>query len=234
MSMRPATPVWQRLAAAAMLTLAWAGTVPAQGQRTALNGVWILAASARYENLELTPAGEAARAKYDYLTNDPGMKCIPASITRVMHTPSPPIAVRQHVDRVEIDYEFMDVHRRVPIKEGLAVRDAPYAVPAHPHLGRSVARYEGETLVIETADIGAGVHDTLGMPGLPQSSEMRTVERLVASGNRMEIAVTHYDPVFYTKPYVATFSYLRLPDGKILPWDCTPEEANYERFFPKK
>jgi hypothetical protein len=34
--------------------------------------------------------------------------------------------------------------------------------------------------------------------------------------------------------WVATFSYLRLPEGKILPWDCTPEEANYERFISKQ
>ena len=161
------------------------------------------------------------------------MKCIPASITRVMHTPSPPIEIRQHADHAEINYEFMDVHRRVPIKPGVAAKDAPPAVAKHPHLGRSVARYEGETLVIETVGAAAGVHDTLGMPGLPQSDQMRTVERFVANGNTMKIAVTHVDPVFYTKPYVATFSYLRLPGGKILPWDCTPEEANYERFIPK-
>jgi hypothetical protein len=225
---------WICVSAIGLLVLASALLSAAQGKRADLDGVWILADSATFENLELTPAGEATRAKYDYLTNDPGMKCIPASITRVMHTPSPPIEIRQHADHVEINYEFMDVHRRVPINRGVAAKDAPYAVAAHPHLGRSVTRYEGETLVVETVDVGAGVHDTLGMPGLPQSNQMRTVERFVANGNRMAIVVTHYDPVFYVKPYVATFSYLRLPEGKILPWDCTPEEANYERFIPKQ
>lgn len=211
-----------------------AALAAAQGKRADLNGVWILADSAKFENVELTPAGEASRAKYDSLTNDPGMRCIPASITRVMHTPSPPIEIRQHAGNVEINYEFMDVHRRVLIKPDAAPKELPHSVAKHPHLGRSVARYEGETLVIETVDVGAGVHDTLGMPGLPQSNQMRTVERLTANGNRMTIAVTHYDAVFYVKPYVATFSYLRLPGGKILPWDCTPEEANYDRFILKQ
>jgi hypothetical protein len=222
-----------RRCAVAVLALASCAPAHAQGSRADLDGVWILAASATFRDLELTPAGEAARARYDYLTNDPGMKCIPASITRVMHTPSPPTEIRQRSDHVEINYEFMDIHRRVPLKPGLSAKDAPYAVATFPHLGRSVARYEGETLVIETVDIGAGVHDTLGMPGLPQSNQMRTVERFAASGNRMEITVTHDDPVFYTKPYVATFSFLKLPGGRILPWDCTPEEANYERFIPR-
>jgi hypothetical protein len=225
---------WTCASAIGLLVLASALPSAAQGKRADLDGVWILADSATFENLELTPTGEAARAKYDYLTNDPGMKCIPASITRVMHTPSPPIEIRQRAERVEVNYEFMDVHRRVPINPGVAAKDVPLAVATHPHLGRSVARYEGDTLFIETVDVGAGVHDTLGMPGLPQSNQMRTVERFVANGNRMAIVVTHYDPVFYVKPYVATFSYLRLPEGKILPWDCTPEEANYERFIPKQ
>ena len=222
-----------RLSAVAALVLALAAPSLTQERRADMDGVWILADSPTFENLELTPAGEAARARYDYLTNDPGMKCIPASITRVMHTPSPPIEIRQHPDHIEMNYEFMDVHRRVPLESGLAAKDAPHAVAKHPHLGRSVARYDGEALIVETVDVGAGVHDTLGMPGLPQSEQMRTVERIVASGNRMEITVTHYDPVFYTRPYLVTFSYLKLPGGRILPWDCTPEEANYDRFVPK-
>ena len=86
-----------------------------------------------------------------------------------------------------------------------------------------MARYEEEMLVIETVDVGAGVHDTLGMPGLPQSNQMRTVERFVANGNRMAIVVTHYDPVFYVKPYVATFPYLRLPEGGLLHGTVRPK-----------
>ena len=39
------------------------------------------------------------------------------------------VEVRQHAGEVEINYEFMDVHRRVPIKNGLAAKDAPYTVP---------------------------------------------------------------------------------------------------------
>jgi hypothetical protein len=224
---------WTPACAVAPLALALAAQSAAQGSRADLDGVWILADSAKFESVELRPNGEAARAKYDPLTNDPGMKCIPASITRVMHTPSPPIAIRRLADRIEIDYEFMDVHRRIPIAPAMAAQDAPYAVSEHPHLGRSVARYEAEALIIETADVGAGVHDTLGMPGLPQSERMRTIERFVASGNAMAVAVTHVDPVFYAEPYVAIFSYLRLPDGAILPWNCSPEEANYDRFIPK-
>jgi hypothetical protein len=206
--------------------------VSAQGRRAELDGVWILAGNARIE-MALTPAGEAARAKYNYLKDDPAMRCIPATITRVMHTPSPPIEVRQRGDEVQINYEFMDVRRRVPIKAGLAAGSAPYAVKEHPHLGRSVARYDGDVLVIETAGVRAGILDTLGAPGLVQSDQMRTEERFIPNGNRMTIVVTHHDPVYYAKPLVVTFTYQRLPDGEILPWECTPDKANYDNLPPR-
>ena len=210
-------------------------SVPAHaaGKRTELDGVWILL-RADIGKVQLTPEGEKKRAAYDFQKDDPDFQCKPASITRVMHTPSPPIEVRQYPDHVEINYEFMDVHRRVPLKKGLAPKDAPYAVRNYPHLGRSVGQYDGETLVVETAGQRAGVLDTLGVPGLYQSDQMRTVERFIPDGDRMQIVVTHQDPVYFVQPLTVTFNYLRLPGGKIEKWDCKPEEATFERFIPSK
>jgi hypothetical protein len=203
----------------------------AQGKRAQLDGVWILSGSPTIE-MTLTSAGTVARARYDYLRDDPAMQCIPASFTRVMHTPSPPIEVRQQKNEVHINYEFMDIRRRVPIAPGTPLAKAPVSVPKHPHLGRSVARYEGDVLLIDTIGQRAGVLDTLGAPGLVQSDQMRTEERFIPDGDRMRVVVTHHDPVYYEK-LVVTYPYQRLPGGEILPWDCTPEEANYKRFREK-
>jgi hypothetical protein len=211
-------------------------SVPASaiGKRTDLDGVWILL-RAEIGKVQLTPEGEKKRAAYDFQKDDPDFQCKPASITRVMHTPSPPNELRQHTDNDEVNYEFMDVHRRVPLKKGLALKDAPYAVRNYPHLGRSVGQYEGETLVVETAGQRAGILDTLGVPGLYQSDQMRTVERFIPDGDKMQIVVTHQDPVYFVQPLTVTFNYLRLPGGKIEKWDCKPEEATFERFnAPKK
>jgi hypothetical protein len=214
-----------------IVTMVVAGlmTVHAAGTRADLDGVWILL-RAQVGNLQLTPEGEKRRAAYDFQKDDPDFQCKPASITRVMHTPSPPIEIRQRADRAEINYEFMDIHRRVPLKKGLAAKDAPYAVGNYPHLGRSVGQYDGESLVVETVGQHAGVLDTLGVPGLYQSDQMRTVERFIPDGNKMQIVVTHYDPVYFVQPLIVTFSYVRLPGGKIEKWGCKPEEATYERF----
>ena len=213
----------------ALVSVCWIASADAQDKRAQLDGVWILAGSATIE-MTLTPAGEAARARYDYLNDDPAMQCIPASFTRVMHTPSPPIEVRQQAKEVRINYEFMDIHRRVPIAPGTPPAKAPFTVAKHPHLGRSVARYDGDVLVIETVGQRAGILDTLGAPGLVQSDKMHTEERFIPDGDRMRVVVTHHDPVYYAKPLVVTYPYQRLPGGEILPWDCTPEKASYKRF----
>ena len=217
-----------------IVTMVVAGlmTVHAAGKRADLDGVWILL-RAQVGNLQLTPEGEKKRAAYDFQKDDPDFQCKPASITRVMHTPSPPIEIRQRADRAEINYEFMDIHRRVPLKKGLAAKDAPYAAANYPHLGKSVGQYDGESLVVETVGQHAGVLDTLGVPGLYQSDQMRTVERFIPDGNKMQIVVTHYDPVYFVQPMIVTFSYVRLPGGKIEKWGCKPEEATYERFIRK-
>jgi hypothetical protein len=50
----------------------------------------------------------------------------------------------------------------------------------------------------------------------------------------MQIVVTHYDPVYLEQPLTVTFSYVRLPGGKIEIWDCKPEEATFERFLQER
>jgi hypothetical protein len=204
----------------------------AAGKHAELDGVWILL-RAEIGKVQLTPEGEKKRAAYDFQKDDPDFQCKPASVTRIMHTPSPPIEVRQHADQVEVNYEFMDVRRRISLKNGVAAKDAPYAARRYPNLGRSVARYDGESLVVETVGQQAGVLDTLGVPGLYQSNQMHTVERFIPNGDRMQIVVTHEDPIYFTQPFTVTFNYVRLPGGKIMSWDCKPEEATYEKFISK-
>ena len=205
----------------------------AAGKHEELDGVWILLRP-EIGKLQLTPEGQSKRAAYDFQKDDPDFQCKPASVTRVMWTPSPPIEVRQHASQVEVNYEFMDVRRRIPLKKGLAAKDAPYAAQKYPHLGRSVAHYDGETLVVESTGMEAGVMDTLGVAGLYQSDQIRTVERYIPNGDRMQIVVTHEDPVYLVQPFTVTFNYVRLPGGKIMAWNCKPEEATYEKFIEKK
>jgi hypothetical protein len=203
----------------------FASAASAAATRADLDGVWLFYGSQVPEDPGLTSAGREKLEQYDPLRDDADTICKPVTFTNIMHTPSPPIEIRQRGDHVEINYEFMDVHRRVPLDGALA--NAPYTVPEHPHMGRSIGRYEGEALVIDTVDVEAGYLDTLGFAGLPQSAEMRTDERFIPAGDRLQVVVTHYDSVYYSMPMVMTYDFVRV-DTQIMPWGCTLEGANYD------
>jgi hypothetical protein len=200
----------------------------ATAERADLDGVWLLLATRTPDDLHLTPAAEAAIASYDPLRDDSDLECVPVSITNIMNTPSPPFEIRQRADHVEIDYEFMDVRRQVPLDPALTLNTAPPSVPKHPHLGRSVARYDGATLVVDTAGQRAGVLDTFTIVGLPQSERIRTEERFTADGDELEVVVTHDDPVHYSQPLTYTYRFHRL-DSPLMEWGCTVEAANYDQ-----
>ena len=212
-----------RLALPLLLSCAAAA---AAGSRADLDGVWLLNVSHVPKDPGLTAAGRAKLEQYDPLRDDTDLICKPATFTNTMHTPSPPMEVRQRGDHVDINYEFMDVHRRVPL--GGTPASAPYTVQDWPHMGRSAARYEDEELVIDTVDVEAGYLDTLGFPGLPQSAQMRTEERFIPAGDRLTVVVTHNDPVYYTKPMVMTYEFVRV-STEIMEWGCTLEGANYDK-----
>lgn len=202
---------------------AWSATALGAGLRSDLDGVWNVTGSYSLD-IALNAAGEARREAYDFLTDDPHMQCMPASVTRTMITPSPLMEIRRYDDRVEFNHEFMDVSRRIPINEQMNARDAPIASSEYPHLGRSVARYEGENLVIDSAGIHAGVFSTFQWVGYPQSDQMMITERYIPDGDRMEARITHFDPVNYETPFTIVITYVRT-DAPLLEWGCVPEKA---------
>jgi hypothetical protein len=214
-----------RLTLRLLVCCSFAYAASAAGTRADLDGVWLFNGAQIPEDPGLTAAGRAKLEQYDPLRDDTDLSCKPVTFTNIMHTPSPPIEIRQHEDHVEINYEFMDVRRRVPLDGALA--DAPYTVADHPHMGRSIGRYEGEELIVDTTDVEAGYLDTLGFAGLPQSAEMRTEERFIPAGDRLTAVVTHYDPLYYMKPMVMTYEFVRI-DTQIMEWGCTLEGANYD------
>ena len=211
------------------VVLAIAALVPMTlaAQTSELDGAW-MQLSAERPAVELTPAGKAAVADYVPLRDDPDLQCKPASLTNVIGIPDPPFEIRLHDGYVEINFEYMDVKRKVPLDPELRLDDAPYTVSDHPHLGRSIGRYEGDTLVIETADPEAGFVDTRGSAeGYPQSTEMRMEERYRAEGDSLYVDILHTDPVNYTDSFTMSFKFFRV-DFEILEFGCTIEAANYD------
>lgn len=211
-----------RLIAATLLILAFS----VAGAQSPLDGVWKLT-NLSAEDDNLTAVGAAKKAEYDYMTDDPALQCSPASFTRVVFTPQTYLEVRTFDDRIEIDYEFLDVKRSVSLDSTLNIETAAHSVSDHPHLGRSIARFEEDDLVIETADYEPGVVSTLtSKAGLPRSADMWTEERLSVDGNTLSILLTHVDPVYYEKPLIMQADYERT-DEELLEFGCDLEDADH-------
>ena len=198
--------------------------LPAQA-KSVLDSNWKLARLSAEEN-NLTVLGKEKMAAYSYMKDDPALLCSPTSFTRIVFTPQTYLQIRTFNDHVEIDYEFMDVKRSVPIDPLLTTKTAPYSVPDHPHLGRSVARIEDSTLIIETAGYEAGLVTTLtSRAGLPRSADMWTEERFIVNGDKMTIKLTHIDPIYYAKPLIMNVGYDRTEE-ELLEFGCELEEAD--------
>lgn len=196
------------------------------GAESMLDGVWKVVYLTAEDN-NLTPAGAAKMAEYNYMTDDPALRCSPASFTRVVFTPQTYLEIRTTDERVEIDYEFMDVKRSVSLDSTLTTDTATHSVLDHPHLGRSIARFEGDNLVIETAGYEPGVVSTLmSKAGLPRSADMWTEERFVLEEGELSILFTHVDPVYYEKPLIMQATYERT-DLEILEFGCDLEDADH-------
>lgn len=203
------------------------GVPVASAERGDLAGTW-LQLSAKRPPVELTPAGRAAVANYVPLRDDPDLECKPASLTNVIGIPDPPWEIQLHDDSVEMNFEYMDVKRRVPLDPELNLEDAPYTVADHPHLGRSVGRYEGDMLVIDTGDLGESFVDTRGeAEGYPQSTQMRYEERYRADGDRLYVEISHTDPIYYAESFDMSFEFLRV-DLEVLEFGCTIDAASYD------
>jgi len=216
------------------------GAQPARAslpQRTDIFGTWMLAPAApdpRRANTSrpqpmmnfLTPAGAAAVAAYDPFKDDPTFRCDPVAIRRVWGAPGTPLSITREPDRVVLRHEWMDVVRVVD----LTTREHPADGP-RTSLGHSIGYFEGDTLVIETANYSAGVLNQYveepGKPtrGLLHSAALTSVERLSfdAERQRLVVEVALEDPEFFTRAFdVARLEYAP-SDLTIEPFNCTPE-----------
>jgi len=197
----------------------------ASAQVGRLDGAW-MQLSAERPPVELTAVGEEAVANYVPLRDDPDLRCEPASLTNVLGIPDPPFEIRLHDDYVEINFEYMDVRRRVPLDPELRLEQAGYTAPEFPHLGRSVGRFEGDTLIVTTGEVGNGFVDTLGQM-YPQSEAMRVEERYRVEDDELVVEIEHTDPVNYDEPFTMRFEFFRV-DFEILEFGCTVDAANYD------
>jgi hypothetical protein len=207
----------------------------AYGQEPDLSGIyWTKQYNAKIElvgggELPFTPAGKKA-----YETNMAGFKdgsiedkartvCVPDGIPRVWANPYPFEIVYGPPGNLTILYELSHQVRVIRMNKSMPTGRELIAFPSFN--GYSIGRFEGDTLVIESAGFkGATFADATGAP---QSDEMQTVERIrKTSPTELEVLVTVHDPENYTRDWQARFLFNQRNDLRIEDYVCGEEHRN--------
>jgi len=175
--------------------------------------------------LPFTEYGRARREAYTKLTagtdDSPGNWCVGTGMPGSMQGAGGyPMEIMQRPEQINITYEAHNEVRRVFFGD----RNAPEADRVPSRSGYSEGRWEGDTLVITTNNLVEQVDQSY-----PHSDEAIVVERWKmegkdAQGRRiMLVEMTMTDPKFYTEPVKLTKRFLEVPNGRILPYECTAE-----------
>lgn len=162
--------------------------------------------------MKFTAEGLAAHTgpKIDYPA-----RCLPWGYTRAYHT-TYPIMYVQTPDVFAILFESNNIFHIVPT-DG---REHPEEVELT-WMGKSVGRYEGDTLVIDSRGFnGLSWLDNGGEH--PASTEMRMEERIRhLDADRLEYIITITDPRYYEEPIVNTRVFVRMdPQTELYEYWC--------------
>ena len=98
-------------------------------------------------------------------------------------------------------------------------------------MGYSTARWEGDTLVVQTE----GFRDDLWIDGTgsPMGSAAKMTERIRRPNyGTLEIDVTIDDPKTYTKPFTVKLTQVIELDTELVDEFCAEGEQSYERIDP--
>ena len=186
--------------------------------RPNLTGAWTRGRDGPgFRNHRLPPfneAGAALQAEWDPI-NDPQVACEdPGLIRQAGFTPHP-VRIEQYDDHVVISYEEYGGVRTIYFDD----RDI---TDEYRPLGQSVARYEGDTLVIESTHLPANPTGTPGHRLSDQATTVETYRRLddPTQGPMVEMEMIIVDPDYLTEPWEMVWKKLYTEGYEFIPVEC--------------
>jgi hypothetical protein len=207
----------------------------ATGSSTTLEGRWMADgqqttsyvdgyAGYTQTHLKLTDKGAAAQAAYDmFSTENPETACL--------GRPTP--AIIFYSDLFPIEIEFDDAQEIVHIRgqffdeKRIVYMDGREHPPAETrfHLGHSIGRWEGDTLVVDTRNFTD--NRSPYQNGIPSGGQKHVVERyrLAEDGTRIFVEFTLEDPEYVVEPLTDSRELLYRPDADMSPFNCDAEST---------
>ena len=124
-----------------------------------------------------------------------------------------PIEIIQTPKQITVIAEpFSEVRRVYMNKPQLKIDEVPPG-----YYGRSVGRWEGETLVIDTV----GIKEAVQYQRMPHSDQMHITERMrLVAPDILHDQITIEDPVVLDKPFTYTLAYRRMPNYEMVEFVC--------------
>ena len=182
-----------------------------------IEGVWTMKQFrvSLYDGV-LTPAGEAARAAFDPIADDPVINCDLASPVRSWINVNEPFEIRREAQRVVIDHRFLDYQRIVHLTRDPPPEDTPRSA-----MGYAVGHFEGDALVVTTSRFIAATLEP--RRAVLHTEDLRLSERLEVNpdSGELEITWTIDDPAYFTEPLTQKEFFVRSTRDDTS-YDCTP------------
>ena len=160
----------------------------------------------------------AAAAKGDRAWDETTL-CLPPGLPRLM-VQKEPFEILQRDKAVYFVHQLNRLPHRAYFNETLPADPDPF------YLGYSVAKWDGDALVVESAGFREGA--LLDDKGLPHSDALRLTERyaLGKGGKTLSIRFTIDDPKTYTRPWTARAVYVKKPAGFEIPEDVCADHLH--------
>ncbi len=170
----------------------------------------------------------AARKKENvehWLDRDPELKCFMPGVPRAMYLPFP-FQIVQGTNKIMMIFEFANAQRTIHLDQV-----DPY--PGEAYMGHSVARWDGDTLVVDVTSFTS--FTWFDRAGDFHSDALHVVERYSPLGpDAIRYEATIEDPKVFTRPWHITMPlYRRLePNAQLTEFRCVEmvEETLYGQF----
>jgi hypothetical protein len=153
----------------------------------------------------------AARVQEGQPAGDNYVKCLPDGMPAMMQGMFP-MEILQRPEQINITQEAFNQTRRIYLNETLP----PWDELDPTFYGRSVAHWDGDTLVIETT----GIKENVQFRWTPHSEAMKITERLHLLAPdilRNDIVV---EDEYLAEPWKYSYTYRRMPGYKLLEYIC--------------
>jgi hypothetical protein len=175
------------------------------------------------QSVEMLPWAQEvyARRMSGFAKDSPSTNCLPAGPRAGLFGMDP-------VKFVQTDGVLLILYEDAPTRQVFLDGRSLPADPNPAWMGYSVGRWEGETLVVESA--GFNDRTWLDLAGHPHTEALRVTERFrrIDVGH-MRLDITFDDPQTYTRPWTITVDVRLAPDTELLENVCNENEKDRHR-----